>query len=116
MKAKAFAKVNLSLEIKGKNDNGYHFIDSFMQLIDLSDEISLKIISEKELKIKNDNCSLFIRNSFLNVFNFSGILFSIEGSAELLDENNLCIKAIYKSLEFLNQKKYRQKEKKMIII
>lgn len=38
----ANAKINVGLDIKGKRDDGYHFIDTFMQSITLSDRITVK--------------------------------------------------------------------------
>jgi 4-diphosphocytidyl-2-C-methyl-D-erythritol kinase len=43
---KAYAKVNLTLEVLGKRDDGYHQIVSVMQTIDLSDELSFVPSSE----------------------------------------------------------------------
>ncbi len=42
---KAYAKVNLFLDILGKRDNGYHNISSIMQTISIYDDISLTIKS-----------------------------------------------------------------------
>ncbi len=38
---KAYAKVNLSLEISGKRDDGYHTIDTVMQTVSLYDTVSV---------------------------------------------------------------------------
>ena len=35
MKVKAYGKVNLSLDIVGKREDGYHFLEMIMQTIDL---------------------------------------------------------------------------------
>ncbi|MDA0988169.1 MAG: 4-(cytidine 5'-diphospho)-2-C-methyl-D-erythritol kinase [Chloroflexi bacterium] len=43
---RAYAKVNLTLEVLGKRDDGYHQIVSVMQTIDLSDELSFVPSSE----------------------------------------------------------------------
>lgn len=43
---RAYAKVNLTLEVLGKRNDGYHQIVSVMQTIDLSDEISFIPSSE----------------------------------------------------------------------
>jgi 4-diphosphocytidyl-2-C-methyl-D-erythritol kinase len=40
---KAFAKVNLSLEVTGRLENGYHLIRSVMQAIDIYDDISVAV-------------------------------------------------------------------------
>ncbi|MDR2610041.1 MAG: hypothetical protein LBC58_01135, partial [Clostridiales Family XIII bacterium] len=36
---RAYAKVNLSLDITGKLENGYHTLRSVMQAVDLFDEV-----------------------------------------------------------------------------
>lgn len=41
MKLKAYAKINLTLNIIGKREDGYHEIDSIMQSISLFDEVTL---------------------------------------------------------------------------
>ncbi len=43
IRLRAFAKINLSLKILGKRDDGYHDIDSVMQSISLHDEIIIKL-------------------------------------------------------------------------
>ena len=42
----AYAKINLSLEVLGKLESGYHRIASVMQTINLSDEISYVLSNE----------------------------------------------------------------------
>lgn len=42
MKIKANAKINLSLCITGRRDDGYHLIDTVMHSVDLFDEITLE--------------------------------------------------------------------------
>lgn len=42
LKAKAYAKLNLYLDVLGVRDDGYHDIDSVMQSISLYDEIEIK--------------------------------------------------------------------------
>lgn len=41
IRLKAFAKINLTLDITGKRDDGYHYIDTVMQSVDLYDIITL---------------------------------------------------------------------------
>ena len=43
---KAFAKINLTLEVLGKRDDGYHDIVSIMQTVDLSDTVVVEPSSE----------------------------------------------------------------------
>ena len=42
MKIKAYAKINISLYIVGKREDGYHLLEMIMQSIDLYDEISIE--------------------------------------------------------------------------
>lgn len=50
---KAYAKVNLSLDVVGKRADGYHLLSSVMQSIDLCDEIIVK---------KNDSGKIVIQS------------------------------------------------------
>lgn len=42
IKRKAYAKINLSLDVTGVRPNGYHEVDMIMQTIDLYDELSFE--------------------------------------------------------------------------
>ena len=42
MKIKAYAKINISLDIVGKREDGYHLLEMIMQSIDLYDEINIE--------------------------------------------------------------------------
>ena len=51
MKIKAYAKVNISLDIVGKREDGYHILEMIMQTIDLYDEINIEK-QKKDITIK----------------------------------------------------------------
>jgi|TARA_B100002003_G_C14046049_1_gene503858 4-diphosphocytidyl-2-C-methyl-D-erythritol kinase len=51
MQLKAHAKVNLTLDILGKREDGFHSLRSVMQEVSLCDEITLDEISEDAIKI-----------------------------------------------------------------
>ena len=53
MKTKAYAKVNIALDVIGKREDGYHLLKMIMQAIDLYDEIIVEKI-DKGIKI---NCN-----------------------------------------------------------
>ncbi|GAA0069757.1 4-(cytidine 5'-diphospho)-2-C-methyl-D-erythritol kinase [Clostridium sardiniense] len=53
MKAKAYAKVNIALDVIGKREDGYHLLRMIMQAIDLYDEILIEKI-DKGIRI---NCN-----------------------------------------------------------
>ena len=51
IRLKAYAKINLSLDVTGRRDNGYHDVRMIMQTVDLFDEITL---SRKD-KVRGDD-------------------------------------------------------------
>lgn len=57
----AYAKVNLSIDVIEKMDNGYHRIETVMQQIDLSDHITIEslgtvgLYAQYKIKLKTDN-------------------------------------------------------------
>ncbi|MEE0946497.1 MAG: 4-(cytidine 5'-diphospho)-2-C-methyl-D-erythritol kinase [Acutalibacteraceae bacterium] len=54
----AYAKVNLSLLITGKRQDGYHLLDTVMQTVSLSDVITVKDNEEIGIKVICDNSSI----------------------------------------------------------
>ena len=56
MEAPAFAKLNLTLEVLGRRDDGYHEIRSVLQTIDLADR--LEIVPASSLSVECDDASL----------------------------------------------------------
>ena len=54
IKLRAYAKLNLSLNVTGKHPDGYHDIDSVMQSISLHDEVDI-IVADSGIKVK---CSI----------------------------------------------------------
>ncbi len=52
---KAYAKVNLFLDITGRLENGYHTLNTVMQQIDLYDEITAEVTDGDRICIKCDN-------------------------------------------------------------
>ena len=49
LKSKAYAKINLYLDVTGIRDNGYHNIKSIMQTVDLHDEITVESLDAAEI-------------------------------------------------------------------
>ena len=73
---KAYAKINLTLEILDKLPNGYHKINSIFQAIDLHDTLSI---------FKTEDC------------------FCLNGSVDCSDEENLITKAREKMSDFVKK-------------
>ncbi|GAB1475779.1 4-(cytidine 5'-diphospho)-2-C-methyl-D-erythritol kinase [Bacillota bacterium] len=46
IKLKAYAKINLSIDVTGKRSDGYHYVKMIMQQIKLHDEIGLKYVEK----------------------------------------------------------------------
>ena len=57
IKLKANAKINLSLYIKGKREDGYHYIDTLMQSVSLFDALKLKKADKIILKCSKRDLS-----------------------------------------------------------
>ena len=69
IKAKAFAKLNLTLEVLGKRNDGFHEINSIMQTISLADRIEVTAARELSLECDlpslNNNENLAMRSACL---------------------------------------------------
>ena len=59
---KSYGKINLSLEVLSKRDDGYHNIDSIMNQIDLYDEMTFTTIQGDDLFLET-NCKYMPTNS-----------------------------------------------------
>lgn len=54
IKLKARAKVNISLDIIGKRENGYHDVEMIMQTINLYDDLTMTKLDANEITIKTN--------------------------------------------------------------
>lgn len=66
---RAYAKINLTLDIHGRRDDGYHLLSSVMQQISLYDDITVALSSAKDCMI------------------------SVQGDFDCPPEQNLCYRA-----------------------
>lgn len=73
MKAKANAKINLTLDVVGRRDDGYHLIDSVFQSVSVFDSVSVQ---------KSDSIAVSCSDS------------------ELCDQSNIAYKAAQKFFEY----------------
>ena len=55
---KAYAKINISLDVIGKRPDGYHDVSMIMQQIGLHDLVRMKIISEDKILLKTNRSFL----------------------------------------------------------
>jgi len=58
VRTRAFAKINLGLEILGKREDGYHLLRSGMQTVSLADELILTKTEEEGIRLRCDRPSL----------------------------------------------------------
>lgn len=54
MKVKAYAKINLTLDITGRREDGYHLLDTVMQSVSLFDELELERGKEPGIRLRCD--------------------------------------------------------------
>lgn len=82
---KAYAKINLGLDVVGRRPDGYHEVDMIMQTVDIFDTVDIHIGSISELKeyfgeaAGKELCMEIQQDSY--------------GERLLADDDNLCIKA-----------------------
>lgn len=63
MKLKAYAKINLALDVVGTYPNGYHQLDMIMQPIDLYDDITLEINNDYKDNVFFDEQKIIENNT-----------------------------------------------------
>lgn len=86
---KAPAKINLTLNITKKREDGYHELETVMQTVDLYDILDIEKSDEFSLEIKNSNLSADENNL---VYKASKIFFEytkIKGNCKVLLEKNI---------------------------
>ena len=60
MKVKAFAKINLCLDVLRRKENGYHEVEMVMTNVDIFDVLEIKELEEKKILLKSYNTDLAI--------------------------------------------------------
>lgn len=58
IRLKSRAKINLSIDVLGKRQDGYHFVEMIMQTIDLYDIVKIKELEEDEIKVKSTSLDI----------------------------------------------------------
>lgn len=82
LKAKAYAKLNLFLDIVGKREDGYHDIDSVMQSVSLYDEIEAELSHTNTVTIFYDDPAFFKPDDIIfktceTFFEYAGATFGV---------------------------------------
>ena len=58
MKVKAFAKINLCLDVLRRKENGYHEVEMVMTNVDIFDVLEIKELEEKKILLRSYNTDL----------------------------------------------------------
>ena len=91
--AKAYAKINLTLDIIGKLDNGYHLVDMIMQSVSLYDTVTVKK-TDKGIKVFSSIETLGGEEDI--AYKAAGLFFeksSIQKGAEIKIQKNIPLAA-----------------------
>ena len=92
---KSRAKINLSIDVLGKRDDGYHIVDMIMQTIDLYDNLKITKIEGDFIKIKSDSEDIPLNQDNI-VYKAAYILkkrFDIKDGVEISIQKNIPVAA-----------------------
>lgn len=94
MKIKAYAKINLSLDIVGVRKDGYHLLAMVMQAIELHDVVNLNLKNEG-IEISSNTCNIPLdnRNLAYKAANLFKETFKIKEGIKIYIEKNIPIEA-----------------------
>ena len=90
MKVRAFAKINLCLDVLRRKENGYHEVEMVMTNVDIFDVLEIKELEEKKILLKSYNTDLamdetnLIYKAIVLLQNETGKTFGVE---VLLEKN-----------------------------
>lgn len=65
IKKKAYAKINIALDVREKRDDGYHDVRMIMNQIGLHDIVSLSLNDSDEITVSSDSANIPCDNSNL---------------------------------------------------
>lgn len=92
---KSRAKVNLSIDVLGKREDGYHLVEMIMQTIDLYDKLKITEIEENSILIKSNSLDIPLNED--NIMHKAVKLlknqFNIEKGIEISIEKNIPVAA-----------------------
>ena len=92
---KSRAKINLSIDVLGKREDGYHLVEMIMQTIDLYDIIKIKETNIDEIKINSNSLDIPLNEDNI-VYKSAKILkdeFNIKNGVEIFIEKNIPVAA-----------------------
>lgn len=92
---KSRAKINLSIDVLGKREDGYHIVEMIMQTIDLYDKLKITEIEENTILIKSNSVDIPLNEDNI-MYKAAKLLksgFSIEKGVEISIEKNIPVAA-----------------------
>jgi len=92
---KAYAKINLGLDVLGRRENGYHDVRMVMQTIYLYDNVTLNKIEESEIQLKTNLSYLPVDDKNI-AYKAAKMLmeeFNIEGGIEIILDKHIPVAA-----------------------
>ncbi len=92
---KSRAKINLSIDVLGKRNDGYHLVEMIMQTIDLYDIIKIKEIDIDEINISSNSGDIPLNENNI-VYKAVKLLkdkFNIKSGVEIFIEKNIPVAA-----------------------
>ena len=92
---KSRAKINLSIDVLGKRNDGYHLVEMIMQTIDLYDIIQIKEIDIDEISINSNSGDIPLNENNI-VYKAAKLLknkFNIKRGVEIFIEKNIPVAA-----------------------
>ncbi|CEQ19346.1 4-(cytidine 5'-diphospho)-2-C-methyl-D-erythritol kinase [Paraclostridium sordellii] len=92
---KSRAKINLSIDVLGKRQDGYHIVEMIMQTIDLYDNLKITQIEEDSIKIKSNSQDIPLNQDNI-VYKAANILkekFNIKKGIEISIQKNIPVAA-----------------------
>ena len=93
MKKKSYAKINLTLDVIEKREDGYHNIDGIMQMIDLYDEVEVKISDKFEITSNSKDIPLDEKNLVYKVYKALKEKYKFNERFSILIEKNIPVSA-----------------------
>ncbi|MFR8494823.1 MAG: 4-(cytidine 5'-diphospho)-2-C-methyl-D-erythritol kinase [Parvimonas micra] len=93
MKKKSYAKINLILDVIEKRQDGYHNIDGIMQMIDLYDEVEVKISDKFEITSNSKDIPLDEKNLVYKVYKVLKEKYKFNERFSILIEKNIPVSA-----------------------
>ncbi len=92
---KSRAKINLSIDVLGKREDGYHLVEMIMQTIDLYDVIKIRELSSDDIILKSNSSDIPLddNNIVYKAINLLKNKFNINKGVEIFIQKNIPIAA-----------------------